>query len=99
MGTVIQEGELKGEIPVLPNFGFVAEVMPVSMATELGLSLQAVDPNKYKLASANGSPIAIQFKSTFTLEISPSKISSSSVLYQTLCPLKTLSCHGGPFCS
>ena len=35
MGTVIQERESKGEILVLPDSGSVAEVMPISMATEL----------------------------------------------------------------
>ena len=73
MGTVIQDGLTKGEFPVLPDSGSVAEVMPVSMASELDLSLQAVDPDKYKLASANGSPINVQFESSFNLEISPSK--------------------------
>ena len=47
--------------------------MPTSMATDLGLSLQEVDPSKYRLASANGSPIAVQFESTFTLELPPSR--------------------------
>ena len=60
MGTVTQEGESEGLISVLPDSGSVAEVMPISMAADLGLSLQAVDPDKYKLASANSSPIAVQ---------------------------------------
>ena len=47
--------------------------MPVSVASELDISLQAVDPDKYILASANGSPINVQFELSFTLEISPSK--------------------------
>ena len=93
MGTVIQDGGSEGEIPVLTDSRSVAEAMPVSMATELGPLLQAVDPDKYKLKPyCCAIQVKLHFRD-FTLKIFQVNV---SYVFQTHCPLKTLSCHGGP---
>ena len=66
LGKVIQDGTAKGDITVLPDSGSVAEVMPVALASSLNLAWQEVNPEKYLLSSANGSPINIVLKTVFT---------------------------------
>ena len=78
--VITQNGEQKGTISVLPDSGSVTEIMPTTMATELGLTLYEINQNKYKLESANRSPILVQHESTFDLGFSPSRIISITCL-------------------
>ena len=50
------------KLPLLQTQDQFAEVMPVSLASSLDLSLQEVDSEKYKLVSANGTPINVLFE-------------------------------------
>ena len=79
-GHVTQDGSYKGVLTSLPDSGSVAKVMPIALATSLGLDFQLVSPNKYSLRSANGSAINIIAETSFSFEISPTSSLSLSVL-------------------
>ena len=69
MSEIYQEHTYKGDIPILPDSGSVANIMSLQTATQLQLSLVKVNSNIYDLRAANGSTIQIEYKVDIGIKI------------------------------
>ena len=70
---IIQDEVLQGEATIITNSRSDTDVRPMSLASNLDLSLQGMNSEKFRLVSNNDTLFYVLFELSFTLTVFPSK--------------------------